>query len=223
MAELGWREFAHYVLHHWPDSAERNFNPRFDALPWREDPRGLEAWQQGRTGVPLVDAGMRQLWHEGWMHNRVRMVAASFLVKHLLQPWQEGERWFWDTLVDADLANNATNWQWVAGCGADAAPFFRIRSQIPFERACSFASHASKRAAFANSLIGRSVGGSGIEVGESGRKLAEGEGFEPSIPLSQDRRLANARTRPLCDPSADQHSNKLLRIGADAHISPCGR
>jgi deoxyribodipyrimidine photo-lyase len=134
VAELGWREFAHYVLHHWPNSAERNFNPRFDALPWREDPRGLEAWQQGRTGVPLVDAGMRQLWLEGWMHNRVRMVVASWLTKHLGIDWREGAAWFMQTLVDADLANNALGWQWVAGTGVDAAPYYRIFNPVTQSR-----------------------------------------------------------------------------------------
>ena len=99
-------------------------------MPWRGDPEGLEAWKRGRTGYPLVDAGMRQLWTTGWMHNRVRMVVASFLVKHLLIDWREGEAWFWDTLVDADLASNVQNWQWVAGSGADAAPYFRIFNPI---------------------------------------------------------------------------------------------
>jgi deoxyribodipyrimidine photo-lyase len=124
--ELVWREFAHHLLEGAPAMPEEPLDRRFATFPWSREHSLIEAWRRGRTGYPLVDAGMRQLWQEGWMHNRVRMVAASFLVKHLLQPWQEGERWFWDTLVDADLANNATNWQWVAGCGADAAPFFRI-------------------------------------------------------------------------------------------------
>ncbi|MCA1297450.1 cryptochrome/photolyase family protein [Stappia indica] len=125
-AELGWREFSYHLLFHFPDLATRNFQRRFDAFPWREDPAGLTAWQRGRTGYPLVDAGMRQLWQTGTMHNRVRMVAASFLVKHLLLDWRLGEAWFWDTLVDADPASNTASWQWVAGSGADAAPYFRI-------------------------------------------------------------------------------------------------
>ena len=104
--------------------------PAFDALKWREDPQGLAAWQAGRTGYPIVDAGMRQLWATGWMHNRVRLIVGSFLVKHLLIDWREGERWFWGTLVDADAANNPGNWQWVAGSGADASPFFRIFNPI---------------------------------------------------------------------------------------------
>ena len=129
-AELGWREFNYQVLYHHPDLAERNFQSKFDPLQWRKDIRGLEAWQRGLTGYPIVDAGMRELWTTGWMHNRVRMVAASFLIKHLLIDWRAGERWFWDTLVDADPANNAANWQWVAGTGADAAPYFRIFNPI---------------------------------------------------------------------------------------------
>jgi deoxyribodipyrimidine photo-lyase len=126
IAELYWREFCHHLLHHFPDLATKNFQPRFDRFPWRKDSKALKAWQRGETGYPLVDAGMRQLWRTGWMHNRVRMVCASFLVKHLLIDWRAGERWFWDTLVDADPANNPANWQWVAGSGADAAPYFRI-------------------------------------------------------------------------------------------------
>jgi deoxyribodipyrimidine photo-lyase len=130
LAELGWREFNYHVLYHHPDLAERNFQARFDPLRWRTDHKGLKAWQRGLTGYPIVDAGMRELWTTGWMHNRVRMVAASFLIKHLLIDWRKGEKWFWDTLVDADPANNAANWQWVAGSGADAAPYFRIFNPI---------------------------------------------------------------------------------------------
>jgi deoxyribodipyrimidine photo-lyase len=126
LAEIGWREFAYHLLFHWPTLASDNFQPRFDGFPWRADTGTLRAWQRGMTGYPLVDAGMRQLWQTGWMHNRVRMVVASFLVKHLLIDWREGESWFWDTLVDADVANNPASWQWVAGSGADAAPYFRI-------------------------------------------------------------------------------------------------
>lgn len=125
-AELGWREFSYHLLFHNHDLASRNYNPRFDAFPWKEDEKALHAWQSGRTGYPIVDAGMRQLWTTGWMHNRVRMIVASFLVKHLLIDWREGESWFWDTLVDADPASNPASWQWVAGSGADAAPYFRI-------------------------------------------------------------------------------------------------
>ncbi|NLH81956.1 MAG: deoxyribodipyrimidine photo-lyase, partial [Phyllobacteriaceae bacterium] len=130
LAEIGWREFAHHLLFHAPDLAERNLQPRFDALAWRDDPAFVAAWRRGRTGYPLVDAGMRQLWETGWMHNRVRMVAASFLVKHGLVDWRVGEAWFWDTLVDACPANNPMGWQWVAGTGADAAPFFRVFNPV---------------------------------------------------------------------------------------------
>lgn len=127
LSELGWREFAWHTLFHSPDLATENLRPGFDAFPWPPlDPAHLEAWQHGETGVPLVDAGMRELWRTGFMHNRVRMVAASFLVKNLLIDWRLGEEWFWDTLVDADEANNPFNWQWIAGSGADAAPYFRV-------------------------------------------------------------------------------------------------
>ena len=130
LAEIGWREFAHHLMFHFPDMATHGFQPRFDAFPWREDAAFETAWRRGLTGYPLVDAGLRQLWTTGWMHNRVRMVAASFLVKHGLVDWRAGERWFWDTLVDACPANNPAGWQWVAGCGADAAPYFRVFNPI---------------------------------------------------------------------------------------------
>ncbi|WP_163142832.1 deoxyribodipyrimidine photo-lyase [Arhodomonas sp. KWT] len=132
LAEIGWREFAHHVLFHHPDLPDAPLNPRFAAFPWRADPgdRLLRAWQAGRTGFPIVDAGMHELWATGWMHNRVRMIAGSLLVKNLRLPWQAGERWFWDTLVDADLASNSLGWQWVAGSGADAAPYFRIFNPV---------------------------------------------------------------------------------------------
>ncbi|MBD7957703.1 deoxyribodipyrimidine photo-lyase [Microbacterium sp. Sa4CUA7] len=127
LSELGWREFAWHTLHHFPDLATKNLRAQFDAFPWPPlDRDHLEAWQRGRTGIPLVDAGMAELWRTGYMHNRVRMVTASFLVKNLLIDWRHGEQWFWDTLVDADDASNPFNWQWVAGSGADAAPYFRV-------------------------------------------------------------------------------------------------
>jgi len=128
--EVLWREFSHHLLWHHPTLPEQALRGEFNAFPWKPDAAMLRAWQRGRTGYPIVDAGMRQLWRSGWMHNRVRMITASFLVKHLLQPWQSGEAWFWDTLVDADLGNNAASWQWVAGCGADAAPFFRVFNPV---------------------------------------------------------------------------------------------
>ncbi len=130
-AEVGWREFSYHLLFHWPDLATVNFDSRFDHFEWADPSDGrLEHWQQGTTGIPLVDAGMRELWQTGYMHNRVRMVAASFLIKNLLVDWRVGEAWFWDTLVDADPASNAASWQWVAGCGADAAPYFRIFNPV---------------------------------------------------------------------------------------------
>jgi deoxyribodipyrimidine photo-lyase len=131
LSEIGWREFSYHLLYHQPDLATRNFAPRFDAFPWREPTdETLGAWQRGETGVPLVDAGMRALWKDGHLHNRVRMVVASFLIKNLLIDWRLGEQWFWDTLVDADSANNAASWQWVAGSGADAAPYFRVFNPV---------------------------------------------------------------------------------------------
>lgn len=126
LKEVIWREFAHHLLYHFPHTTDAPLREDFARFPWLSDNAGLRAWQRGLTGYPLVDAGMRQLWATGWMHNRVRMVVASFLVKHLLLPWQCGAKWFWGTLVDADLANNTLGWQWSAGCGADAAPYFRI-------------------------------------------------------------------------------------------------
>jgi deoxyribodipyrimidine photo-lyase len=127
LSEVGWREFAWHVLFHFPELASTNWRAEFDAFPWpRLHPPALTAWERGRTGVPVVDAGMRELWHTGVLHNRVRMISASFLTKNLLIDWRRGEQWFWDTLVDADHASNPFGWQWVAGSGADAAPYFRV-------------------------------------------------------------------------------------------------
>lgn len=130
LRQLIWREFSYYLLHHWPEITHKPFKQQFAKFPWQNDAPALKAWQQGLTGYPIVDAGMRELWHTGWMHNRVRMIVASFLTKHLQVHWQEGARWFWDTLLDADLANNSAGWQWVAGSGADAAPYFRIFNPV---------------------------------------------------------------------------------------------
>lgn len=130
LTEVGWREFAYHLLFHFPPTPEQPLRTEFAGFPWRRDAAQLRAWQRGQTGYPIVDAGMRQLWATGWMHNRVRMVVASFLVKHLRLPWQDGAAWFWDTLVDADLAANTLGWQWTAGCGADAAPYFRIFNPV---------------------------------------------------------------------------------------------
>lgn len=126
LAEIGWREFAHHLLYHFPATTNEPLRPEFKKFRWRKNAQALRAWQRGQTGYPIVDAGLRELWTTGWMHNRVRMIVASFLVKDLLIDWTEGAKWFWDTLVDADLASNTLGWQWTAGCGADAAPFFRI-------------------------------------------------------------------------------------------------
>ena len=130
LSEIGWREFGYHMLHHYPDLPTKPLKAKFVDFPWRDDAEALECWQQGQTGFPIVDAGMRQLWALGWMHNRVRMIVGSFLTKDLLLPWQDGARWFWDTLCDGDLASNTLNWQWVGGCGPDAQPFFRVFNPI---------------------------------------------------------------------------------------------
>jgi deoxyribodipyrimidine photo-lyase len=133
LRELAWRDFTNHVLQHFPYTTHQPMNPRFDNFKWRNDAQAkalLQAWQSGRTGIPIVDAGMRELWETGFMHNRVRMIAASLLCKNGLVDWLDGARWFWETLVDADLASNSFNWQWVAGCGADAAPYFRIFNPV---------------------------------------------------------------------------------------------
>ncbi|MGB0910477.1 MAG: cryptochrome/photolyase family protein, partial [Nitrospirales bacterium] len=130
LRQIAWRDFAYHLLYHFPQTPTHPLREKFSHFRWDEHTQILRHWQKGRTGYPFVDAGMRQLWTTGWMHNRVRMITASFLTKHLLQPWQRGAEWFWDTLVDADLANNTMGWQWVTGCGADAAPYFRIFNPI---------------------------------------------------------------------------------------------
>lgn len=144
LSEVIWREFSYELLDQYPDMPTAPLRGEFEAFPWRDDyADDLQAWQQGRTGYPLIDAGMRELYETGWMHNRVRMITASFLTKHLLIPWQEGERWFRDTLVDADLASNSAGWQWVAGCGADASPYFRVFN--PITQGDKFSAHAYVR------------------------------------------------------------------------------
>lgn len=130
LREIAWREFSHHLLHHFPTLPDSSFRPEFENFPWVEDAVALACWQRGQTGYPIVDAGMRELWATGWMHNRVRMIVASFLVKDLMIHWRHGAAWFWDTLVDADLAANSANWQWVAGSGADAAPYFRVFNPV---------------------------------------------------------------------------------------------
>ena len=134
LRQLYWRDFSWYLLYHFPTLADEPLRPQFAEFPWATDTSLLAAWQRGQTGIPIIDAGMRQLWETGWMHNRVRMLVASFLVKNLLIPWQAGRAWFDDTLVDADMGNNAAGWQWVAGCGTDAAPYFRIFNPVTQSR-----------------------------------------------------------------------------------------
>lgn len=128
--QLAWREFCYHLLYYFPEMATRPLRPAFDNFAWRTDDEALRKWQKGKTGYPIIDAGMRELWDTGYLHNRLRMLVASFLTKHLLIPWQEGEKWFWDTLADADMANNSGGWQWVAGCGTDSSPYFRIFNPI---------------------------------------------------------------------------------------------
>ncbi|MBT8092391.1 MAG: FAD-binding domain-containing protein, partial [Gammaproteobacteria bacterium] len=130
LSELGWREFSYNLLYNHPQLPVENLQRKFDRFPWREDDEALRKWQRGLTGYPIVDAGMRELWRTGYMHNRLRMIVGSFLVKNLMLHWHHGEHWFWDTLLDADLASNSASWQWIAGCGADAAPYFRIFNPV---------------------------------------------------------------------------------------------
>ena len=193
IAELGWREFAYYVLHHWPASLAENFNPKFDAMPWHDDPPGLDAWQRGLTGVPLVDAGLRQLWNEGWMHNRVRMVVASWLTKHMGIDWRQGAAWFMHTLVDADLANNTLGWQWVAGTGVDAAPYFRIFNPVTQSR--RFDPQGTYIRRWVPEL--RALGDDAVHAPwESGLRVA-GYPAKPIVDLSAGRDAALARLAAL--------------------------
>jgi deoxyribodipyrimidine photo-lyase len=136
LSEIGWREFSVNLLYHWPTLPEQNWKSNFNAFDWSDDEAGLAAWRRGETGYPIVDAAMRELWTTGYMHNRARMIVASFLIKDLLIDWRRGQDWFWDTLVDADLANNSASWQWVAGSGADAAPYFRIFNPVAQGERC---------------------------------------------------------------------------------------
>ena len=145
LSELGWREFSYSLLFHCPDLPRQNLQPKFDHFPWEQNADHLRRWQKGQTGYPIVDAAMRELRQTGYMHNRLRMVVGSFLVKNLRLHWHHGEAWFWDCLVDADLASNSASWQWIAGCGADAAPYFRVFNPVTqgqkFDRDGSFTRH----------------------------------------------------------------------------------
>jgi deoxyribodipyrimidine photo-lyase len=178
MSELGWREFSRHLLYDQPGLASRNLQATFDAFPWRTDDAALRAWRQGKTGYPIVDAGMRELWRTGTMHNRVRMVTASFLVKHLLIDWREGERWFWDTLVDADPATNPASWQWAAGSGADAAPYFRVFNPVlqgeKFDSEGSYIRRwVPELAALPASLIHRPWSATPVELASAGVRLGD--------------------------------------------------
>jgi len=202
-AELGWREFAHHLLHHFPDFPEANFQEKFDGFPWRDDKAAFNAWTRGRTGVPIVDAGMRELWATGWMHNRVRMITASFLVKNLLISWREGEAWFWDTLVDADLANNSAGWQWVAGSGADAAPYFRIFNPVSqgerFDPKGAYVRQwCPELEKLPNSLIHKPWTASRSELQDAGVRL--GDTYpEPIVDLAETRKRALAAFETIKD------------------------
>jgi deoxyribodipyrimidine photo-lyase len=180
LRELGWREFANHLLFHFPHTSDAPLRADYARFPWSDDPVGLRAWQRGRTGFPIVDAGMRQLWTTGWMHNRVRMIVASFLVKDLRISWLEGAKWFWDTLVDADLAANTLGWQWAAGCGADAAPYFRIFN--PTSQAAKFDPDGAYVAAWA-----------GTEAKDYP---------EPIVDHAEARKLALAALKTVSRPSA---------------------
>ena len=200
--ELGWREFAHHLLHHFPDSTDHDFNPRFRDFGWaRPDRRQLDAWRGGRTGVPIVDAGLRELWHTGWMHNRVRMIVASYLCKHMRQHWREGARWFWDTLVDADLASNTLGWQWVAGTGADAAPYFRVFN--PVTQAAKFDPDGRYVARWVPELAGLPLPLRHAPWTDpaAARRLAPGYPRQPVVDLARGRDGALAAWRALRDPA----------------------
>ncbi|HYG05424.1 MAG TPA: deoxyribodipyrimidine photo-lyase [Stenotrophomonas sp.] len=193
LRELGWREFAHHLLHHFPHSSERNLDTRFDRFTWAADDEvAVAAWQRGHTGIPIVDAGMRELWATGYMHNRVRMIVASLLCKHLRQHWLVGARWFWDTLVDADLANNSLGWQWVAGTGADAAPYFRIFN--PVTQARRFDPHARYISRWVPELAGLPVAQrfAPWEHADALRTLAPGYPSQPVVALGTGRDQALA-------------------------------
>lgn len=207
LRQLVWREFAHHILHHFPHTADAPLNPRFRDFPWRHDPALLRAWQLGHTGVPIVDAGMRQLWQTGWMHNRVRMLVASFLVKNCRIHWREGARWFWDTLIDADLANNSLNWQWVAGCGADAAPYHRIFNPVlqgeKFDRNGRYVRRwLPELAALPDRWLHQPWLAPRAELAAAGVQLGR-DYPEPVVDLAATRRQALALFRGADDPPVD--------------------
>jgi len=195
LRQLGWREFSQHLLYHFPHTTLQPLDERFEHFPWRTDYADtLLDWQKGQTGIPIVDAGMRELWATGYMHNRVRMITASFLSKNLLIPWQEGARWFWDTLVDADLANNTMGWQWTAGCGADAAPYFRIFNPVlqgeKFDKAGHYVRQwVPELAALENRFIHQPWSADAKTLGDAGIHL--GKGYpEPMVDLKASRKQA---------------------------------
>ena len=196
------------MLYHHPDLATKNLRPEFDAFPWpRLHPAQLRAWQQGRTGIPLVDAGMRELWHTGVMHNRIRMVTASFLIKNLLIDWRRGEEWFWDTLVDADGASNPFNWQWVAGSGADAAPYFRVFN--PELQAKKFDPHGRVHPAVGAGVRAR-LRGSRPAADRRPRRDAQGRARRVRADASRGAIVTVHRTARA----------ELLRFGAATRVDP---
>ena len=202
LRQLGWREFAHHLLHHFPHTPHDNFNPRFDGFDWaRPDQRALDAWRAGRTGVPIVDAGMRELWQTGWMHNRVRMVAASWLCKHMRQHWREGARWFWETLVDADLAYNTLGWQWVAGTGADAAPYFRVFNPVTQARRFDPEGRYVARWLPELAALPPPLRHAPWDDAALARRLAPGYPAKPAVDLGEGRDAALAAYRALRDPA----------------------
>ena len=194
-AELIWRDFNYNILYQQPELHQRNFRADFDSFPWRHDPAGFRAWTRGETGFPLVDAGMRELWQTGFMHNRVRMVTASFLTKHLLIDWRLGEQWFWDCLLDADPASNPGNWQWVAGCGADATPYFRIFN--PSTQAEKFDPDAAYRRRFLGAGTNRlaSQGATQSDLFDAGRASAAYPAPIVDHTLARERALQAYKTR----------------------------
>ena len=184
LREIGWREFAYHLIYHFPETLHAPLRPQFERFPWRQAPNELERWQRGMTGFPIVDAGMRELWHTGWMHNRVRMIVASFLVKNLLISWQEGASWFFDTLLDGDLASNTLGWQWAGGCGADAAPYFRIFNPMTqsekFDKAGEYIRKwVPEIGALPNKWIHRPFEASSLELQLHGVRL--GEHYPPPV------------------------------------------
>ena len=200
-SELGWREFSHYLLYYWPSLPHDNLQKKFDRFQWRNDDEALSRWQRGQTGYPIVDAGMRELWRTGYMHNRVRMIVGSFLVKNLLLDWRHGEAWFWDTLIDADLANNSAGWQWIAGSGADAAPYFRVFNPVTqgkrFDPAGDYVRHyIPELAAMPDSHLHNPWEASAATLAEAGVEL--GKTYpEPIVDLKASRARALAAFKAL--------------------------